>query len=472
MRGQPAAASGPSPTTRLADADSPRRKALRRRVFQRASRRRSPACRCCRRSAPVSRGRAAVDRRPAGRAVFGARRRTSKPPANGRTAGVVGVADRQRRGLRGAAGRDGSASSQLVNMNDLALTDLAAARDVLVITSTFGDGGPPDNGATSGIGSIRRTRPRWTASATRCWASATARTTTSAATPSPSTPGSRHWARRGCSSAPNARSTTTSRWTDGPTRSPRCSADRPSRRRRMAVAAASRPSPGPRRVAEPFTRAKPILAPLSRNVVLTAPTSRKEVRQFGFDISEYDVSYAAGDSLGVYATNSPATVDAWLAATGLRGDTSVEVDGDEQTLRDALIVSYDICRVTPEPAALRRGEQPRRQGTARAEGQARQVAGRPQRTRHRAGVRRARRPRAVAGGAGAADAAELLDLVEPAGQPARGAADGVGGALPRRRRRPARRRVLDVPGRPRRGGAGVPAALTALPAARRRRTRR
>ena len=34
--------------------------------------------------------------------------------------------------------------------------------------------------------------------------------------------------------------------------------------------------------------------------------------------------------------------------------TSVEVDGDEQRLRDALIVSYDICRVTPEPAALRR----------------------------------------------------------------------------------------------------------------------
>ena len=70
------------------------------------------------------------------------------------------------------------------------------------------------------------------------------------------------------------------------------------------------------------------------------------MRQFGFDISEYDVSYAVGDSLGVYATNDPATVDAWLAATGLRGDTSVEVDGNEQSLRDALILSYDICRVT------------------------------------------------------------------------------------------------------------------------------
>src|SRR5262249_489611 len=43
----------------------------------------------------------------------------------------------------------------------------------------------------------------------------------------------------------------------------------------------------------------------------------------------------------------PATVDGWLAATGLSSDTSVHVDGNEQSLRDALIVSYDICRVTP-----------------------------------------------------------------------------------------------------------------------------
>jgi NADPH-dependent sulfite reductase flavoprotein alpha-component len=103
----------------------------------------------------------------------------------------------------------------------------------------------------------------------------------------------------------------------------------------------------PTTAVEPFTRAKPILAPLSRNIVLTAPTSRKEVRQIGFDISEYNTTYAAGDSLGVYSTNNPATVDAWLTATGLRGDTSVEVDGNEQSLRDALIVAYDICRVTP-----------------------------------------------------------------------------------------------------------------------------
>ena len=38
---------------------------------------------------------------------------------------------------------------------------------------------------------------------------------------------------------------------------------------------------------------------------LVTPTgAAKDVRQFGFDISAHDVSYAAGDSLGVYVTNS------------------------------------------------------------------------------------------------------------------------------------------------------------------------
>jgi sulfite reductase alpha subunit-like flavoprotein len=49
----------------------------------------------------------------------------------------------------------------------------------------------------------------------------------------------------------------------------------------------------------------------------------------------------------VYCTNDPAVVDAWLAATGLRADASVAVDGIEQSLRDALMQSFDICRVTP-----------------------------------------------------------------------------------------------------------------------------
>lgn len=106
-------------------------------------------------------------------------------------------------------------------------------------------------------------------------------------------------------------------------------------------------APGQRtRTAEPFTRARPVAAPLSRNVVLTAPGSAKEVRQFGFDVSEHGVSYSVGDALGVCATNSHDMVTRWLAATGLSADDVIEVDGADVPLGAALASRYDICRIT------------------------------------------------------------------------------------------------------------------------------
>ena len=233
--------------------------------------------------------------------------------------------------------------SQLINMDDMQLAELAAVRDVLVITSTFGDGGPPDNGAgfwdrlhsadAPALGGVRYAvlgiGDRSYANFCGHAKAIDGRFAALGAT--------RMLERTECEAYDDA---PMDRWAERVTALLGAPVEPGTTNGRVSTLARATT------VAEPFTRAKPLLAPLSRNVVLTAPTSRKEVRQFGFDISEYDVSYAVGDSLGVYATNDPATVDAWLAATGLRGDTSVEVDGNEQSLRDALIVSYDICRVT------------------------------------------------------------------------------------------------------------------------------
>ena len=226
--------------------------------------------------------------------------------------------------------------SQLVNMNDLPLADLAFARDVLVVTSTFGDGGPPDNGASFwdrlespdaptlngirfavlGIGD--RSYDNFCGHAK----SIDARLAALGAT--------RMLERAECES-----------YDDEPM-------DRWAQRVTALLGAPASTVTRSVAIAQPFTRASPAMVPLSRNVVLTAPTSRKEVRQFGFDISQYDISYSAGDSLGVYASNDPAVVDAWLAATALRGDEIVEVDGTQRTLRDALTSSYDICRITQD----------------------------------------------------------------------------------------------------------------------------
>ncbi|MCW2629590.1 bifunctional nitrate reductase/sulfite reductase flavoprotein subunit alpha [Mycobacterium sp.] len=243
------------------------------------------------------------------------------------------------------AGRLGGA--QLVNMDDMALAGLAGVRDVLVITSTFGDGGPPDNGAgfwdrlhSADAPALDGIRYAVLGIGDRAYGNfcghakaIDGRLAALGAT--------RILERADCEVYDDE---PMDRWAEQVTALVGAPAELPgSGGGGGGVSTIARPTT----VAEPFTRAKPIQAPLSRNVVLTAPTSRKEVRQFGFDTSEYDVTYAAGDSLGVYATNDPAMVDEWLAATGLRGDTSVEVDGNEQSLRDALIVSYDICRVTP-----------------------------------------------------------------------------------------------------------------------------
>ena len=228
------------------------------------------------------------------------------------------------------------ADAHLVSMDDVVLADLATAREVLVVTSTFGDGGPPDNGAdfwralgsadAPGLSGIRyavlgigdRSYDNFCGHAK----SIDSRFAALGAT--------RLLPRVDCESRNGE---PMHRWAD----------------QVVTLLTGHAPST-PRRVtgAEPFTRAHPILAPLSRNVVLTSPTSRKEVRQFGFDISEHDVDYAAGDSLGVFATNDPVVVDAWLAATGVRGQQTVEVDGVEQTMREALISHYDICRVTSD----------------------------------------------------------------------------------------------------------------------------
>lgn len=236
--------------------------------------------------------------------------------------------------------------ARLRNMDETMLTDLTVARDVVVVTSTFGDGGPPDNGADF-------------------WSRLQA--------PDAPTLDGVRFAVLGIGDRSyddfcgHARSLDERLASLGATRlraRGECEAhdDEPMHGWADEVAALlgepgpGRPAPAPgatatrtrpTRIAEPFTRARPVLAPLARNTVLSAPTSDKEVRQFGFDISEHDVTYSAGDSLGVFARNDPRVVAAWLDATGLRGDHIVEVDGAERSLHDALVCCYDIRRATP-----------------------------------------------------------------------------------------------------------------------------
>ncbi|MFD3592807.1 molybdopterin-dependent oxidoreductase [Nocardia sp. NPDC058640] len=103
-----------------------------------------------------------------------------------------------------------------------------------------------------------------------------------------------------------------------------------------------------RAAAAPFTRQSPVLATLMRNEILSAPGSPKEVRRFGFDLHDLDAGYEVGDSLGVLPANCPELVEEWLTCTGLDGRRVIELDNRELTLTDALRTHFDITKVSQD----------------------------------------------------------------------------------------------------------------------------
>ncbi|WP_062978211.1 bifunctional nitrate reductase/sulfite reductase flavoprotein subunit alpha [Nocardia flavorosea] len=103
----------------------------------------------------------------------------------------------------------------------------------------------------------------------------------------------------------------------------------------------------PRRPAPtPFTRALPVPAPLVRNEVLTAPDSTKEVRRIALDLGDSDARYEVGDSLGVWPSNCPSLVGEFLDAAGLAAGRIVTAGDTEMPLEQALRTRFDIARVS------------------------------------------------------------------------------------------------------------------------------
>ncbi|GAB2645975.1 bifunctional nitrate reductase/sulfite reductase flavoprotein subunit alpha [Nocardia goodfellowii] len=108
------------------------------------------------------------------------------------------------------------------------------------------------------------------------------------------------------------------------------------------------PAPSRARRTEPalFTRNAPLSAPLLRNEVLSRSGAPKEVRQFGFDLRGLDAGYEVGDSLGIWPSNCDSLVAEWLTATGLDGDRVIDIDGRELSLLEALRTRYDITKIS------------------------------------------------------------------------------------------------------------------------------
>ncbi|WP_434812111.1 molybdopterin-dependent oxidoreductase [Microbacterium sp. bgisy189] len=223
-------------------------------------------------------------------------------------------------------------AARTTSMAELSPSDLREIPRLLVVTSTFGDGGPPDNAAGFWAGLSGDDAPALDGLEYAVFAlgdpsyddycgygrGLDARLAALGASPL--------WAR--VESDPDYEDAAAT-WS----------------RSMVATLTGSAPAaPEPPAVRRMFTRANPVAVPLVRNVLLSGAGSAKEVRQFGFDVARLGVSYAAGDSLGVVCANPPALVEEFLEVTGLPADAIVDIDGREQFLDDALTTSLDITR--------------------------------------------------------------------------------------------------------------------------------
>lgn len=97
-----------------------------------------------------------------------------------------------------------------------------------------------------------------------------------------------------------------------------------------------------------YTRDNPFHATLSTRQKITARTAGKDVEHLEIDLSGSGIHYQPGDALGVWPMNSPALVDEILTRHGLAGSESVQLpDGWHGDLRTALTSRLDITQSTP-----------------------------------------------------------------------------------------------------------------------------
>ncbi|MFJ1705048.1 molybdopterin-dependent oxidoreductase [Kitasatospora sp. NPDC088346] len=135
---------------------------------------------------------------------------------------------------------------------------------------------------------------------------------------------------------------------DGPAATPPATAPRTAAVDRTAPARPAAPADR----GSGYTKASPFATLLIGNRLLSLPGSAKEIRQYAFDTrggDRGDLAYEAGDALGVWPVNCSALVTEWLAVTGLDPAEGVELaDGGPVPLGEALRTRLEIARLTPD----------------------------------------------------------------------------------------------------------------------------
>lgn len=117
---------------------------------------------------------------------------------------------------------------------------------------------------------------------------------------------------------------------------------------------ASEPGPSPTTAttsaAQPqsqYDRKHPFSAPLLDRVKLNGRGSDKSVYHIELSLEDSGLSYTPGDSLGIYVQNDPKLVEKLLQQTGLDGEQIVTLKDDSLTLAKALQHHLELTRLTP-----------------------------------------------------------------------------------------------------------------------------
>jgi sulfite reductase (NADPH) flavoprotein alpha-component len=97
-----------------------------------------------------------------------------------------------------------------------------------------------------------------------------------------------------------------------------------------------------------YDKAHPFPARLLKNLLLNQPGSGKEVRHFEIALGASGLAYEVGDALGVIPENCPELVAQILAALKATGDEPVKVESSIVPLREALTKNFDLAKPPAE----------------------------------------------------------------------------------------------------------------------------
>ena len=96
-----------------------------------------------------------------------------------------------------------------------------------------------------------------------------------------------------------------------------------------------------------YSKQQPFAAELYTNQKITGRDSTKDVRHIEISLADSGLTYQPGDALGVYFSNDPELVRELLLLTAIARDTPVTVSGDKLTVEQALTEQLELTQSYP-----------------------------------------------------------------------------------------------------------------------------